>query len=95
MALHHGLLGMRRVALALWIAWAVIAWNVIVDQTIVLAGRDFVQAAIAANNGPFPDMDAWMRPAAVRGVWLATAASAAILLTYFFLVRLCASRPTR
>jgi hypothetical protein len=86
---------MRRAALALWIAWAVIAWNVILDQTIVLAGRDFVQAAIASNNGPFPEVDAWMRPAAVRGVWLASAASAAILLTYFLVVRLCASRRIR
>jgi len=85
----------RRVAFALWIAWAIVVWNVIFDQTIVLAGRDFVQTAIAANNGPFPNMDAWMRPAVVRGFWLANAGAAAILLTYLTVVTLCASRRTR
>jgi hypothetical protein len=85
----------RRVALALWMAWAVVAWNVIFDQTIVLAGRDFVQTAIAANNGPFPSMDAWMRPAVVRGFWLATTGAGAIVLTYFTVVTLCASHRTR
>jgi hypothetical protein len=37
-------------------------------------------------------MDDWMRPAAVRGVWLATGAAGAILLTG---VSLCALRRTR
>lgn len=85
----------RRVAFALWIAWAVVAWNVIFDQTIVLAGRDFVQTAIAANNGPFPNMDAWMRPAVVRGFWFATAGAGAILLTFLTVVTLCVSPRTR
>ena len=85
----------RRVAFALWIAWAVIVWNVIFDQTIVLAGRDFVQTAIAANNGPYPNMDAWMRTAVVRGFWLADAGAGAILLTYLMVVTLCVSPRTR
>ena len=86
---------MRRLALALWMAWAVVAWNVIFDQTILTAGRAYVQSAIAANNGPFLNMDAWMRPAAARGFWFADAGAGAIVLTYFTLVTLCASRPTR
>jgi len=86
---------MRRAARAIWIAWAVIVWNVIFDQTIVLAGRDFVQTAIAANTGPFLNMDAWMRPAVAHGFWFATAGAGAILLTYFAVVTLCASRRTR
>jgi hypothetical protein len=83
---------MARVALVLWIAWAVVVWNVIFDQTIVLAGRDYIQAALAAGVGPFANMDDWMRPAVTRGAWLATAAGGAILVTG---VSLCALRRTR
>jgi ABC-type dipeptide/oligopeptide/nickel transport system permease subunit len=81
-----------RLAVVLWIAWAVVVWNVVFDQVIVLAGRDYIQAALAAGVGPFANMDDWMRPAAVRGAWIATGASAAILLTG---VSLCALRRTR
>lgn len=83
---------MVRLALALWIAWAVVVWNVIFDQTIVLAGRDYIQAALTSGAGPFANMDDWMRPAAIRGAWLATAAAGAILVTG---VSLCALRRTR
>jgi ABC-type dipeptide/oligopeptide/nickel transport system permease subunit len=83
---------MARLALVLWIAWAVVVWNVIFDQTIVLAGRDYIQAALAAGVGPFANMDDWMRPAVTRGAWLATAVAAAILVTG---VSLCALRRTR
>jgi len=44
---------MTRLALALWMLWAVVVWNVIFDQVIVLAGRDYIQAALAAGAGPF------------------------------------------
>ena len=83
---------MARLALVLWIAWAVVVWNVIFDQTIVLAGRDYIQAALAAGVGPFANMDDWMRPAVARGAWLATAAAGVILVTG---VSLCALRRTR
>jgi ABC-type dipeptide/oligopeptide/nickel transport system permease subunit len=83
---------MARLALALWIAWAVIVWNVVFDQTIALAGREYIQAALAAGTGPFANMDDWMRPAATRGFWLANGAAGAILLSG---VSLCALRRTR
>ena len=83
---------MARLALVLWIAWAVVVWNVVFDQVIVLAGREYIQAALAASVGPFANMDDWMRPAAARGAWLATGAAGAILLTG---VSLCALRRTR
>jgi hypothetical protein len=83
---------MARLALALWIAWAVIVWNVVFDQVIVLAGREYIMAALAASAGPFANMDDWMRPAVTRGAWLASAAAGAILLTG---VSLCALRRTR
>jgi ABC-type dipeptide/oligopeptide/nickel transport system permease subunit len=83
---------MARLALALWIAWAVIVWNVVFDQVIVLAGREYIQAALAAGAGPFANMDDWLRPAVARGLWLASGAAGAILLTG---VSLCALRRTR
>jgi ABC-type dipeptide/oligopeptide/nickel transport system permease subunit len=83
---------MARLALALWIAWAVLVWNVVFDQVIVLAGREYIQAALAAGAGPFVNMDDWLRPAVARGLWLASGAAGAILLTGG---ALCALRRTR
>ena len=82
------------VAAALWIAWAVVVWNVVLDQVIVVAGRRYIVAAIASAGamGPFVSMDDWMRPAATRGLWLATAAAAAILTVGCAALRL-ATRP--
>ena len=81
-----------RLARALWIAWAVIVWNVVFDHEIVVAGRDYIAAARAAAGaaGPFANMDEWMRPAVTRGFWMATAAGAAVLLTGFAAVSLSA-----
>jgi ABC-type dipeptide/oligopeptide/nickel transport system permease subunit len=83
---------MARLALALWIAWAVLVWNVVFDQVIVLAGREYIQAALAAGAGPFANMDDWLRPAVAHGLWLASGAAGAILLTGG---ALCALRRTR
>ena len=72
-----------RLARALWIAWAVIVWNVVFDHAIVVAGRDYIAAArraAAAPAGPFVTMDDWMRPAVTRGFWIATAVGGAVLL---------------
>jgi hypothetical protein len=84
-----------KIAALLWLAWAVVVWNVVLDQTIVLAGRRYIVAAIAAaqGSGPYARIDDWMRPAATRGFWFATAAAAAIVLVgslslRFALVRL-------
>jgi len=79
-----------RIAAALWIAWAIVVWNVVLDQTIVLAGRRYIVAAVGAAQGPgsYARIDDWMRPAVARGVWLATAIAAAILFLGFIFLRL-------
>ena len=71
-----------RLARALWIAWAIVVWNVVFDHMIVVAGRDYIAAAgrAAAAGGAFANMDDWMGPAVTRGFWSATAAGGAILL---------------
>jgi hypothetical protein len=74
-----------RIARALWIAWAVIVWNVVFDRVIVVAGRSYIAAAIAAArsnpSAPPVNMDDWMRPAVTRGFWIATASAGALLVT--------------
>ena len=71
-----------RIAAALWIVLAVIVWNAVFDYQLVVAGRLYVHAAAAAARAgaPYARVDDWMRPAIVRGLWLASAAAGAILL---------------
>jgi len=72
-----------RIARALWIAWALVVWNVVFDHVIVVAGRSYIAAArrAAVTAGSFANMDDWMGPAVSRGFWIATAAAAFVLLT--------------
>jgi hypothetical protein len=81
-----------RLAAALWIAWAVIVWNVVFDHTIVVAGRAYVYAASVAaqRGGPYARMDDWMRPAVARGFWTASAAATAILVAGYLGIRAAA-----
>jgi hypothetical protein len=69
-----------RLARMLWLAWAVIVWNVVFDHVIVVAGRNYILAAslAVARSARFARMDEWMRPAVTRGFWIASAAAAAI-----------------
>jgi len=71
-----------RLALFLWIVWAVVTWNVVFDHAIVAAGRAYIHAAaVAARDGaPYARMDDWMRPAVARGLRAASASAGAILL---------------
>jgi len=85
-----------RIARALWIAWAIVVWNVVFDRVIVVAGRQFIVAAAgqaaASPAGPFANMDDWMRPAVTRGFWIATAASAGLLVIGLTAVKYAARR---
>ena len=80
-----------RIALALWIAWAVIVWNVVFDRVIVVAGRRYIAAA-AAPGAPRANMDDFMRPAVTRGLWIASAAGGAVFLTGLACVRVAVQR---
>ena len=82
-------MGSRRVAQALWVVWAIVVWNVVFDHVIVVAGREYLTAAIVAahGTGSYARMDDWMRPAVTRGLWIATASSALILLVGFAAIR--------
>jgi CTP:molybdopterin cytidylyltransferase MocA len=85
-----------RLARALWALWAIVVWNVVFDRVIVVAGRSYIVAAYraaAADPSARPlNMDDWMQPAVSRGLWLATAAAAAILVIGFASVSLATRR---
>ena len=86
-----------RLARVLWIAWAVIVWNVAFDRVIVVAGRDYVNAASLAAAGAdgqphFVKIDDWMRPAVTRGIWIASAAAGGLLVIGLATVRVASRR---
>ena len=85
---------LARVAVALWVLWAVVVWNVVFDHTIEVAGRAYLHAAALADHsgGPYARIDDWMRPAASRGLWTAGLAAAALLAVGLIGVRMSTSR---
>ena len=72
--------GRVRLAAAIWIVFAIVAWNVVFDRVIVVAGRAYVEAAgrTSRETGTYLLLDAWMRPAIARAFWSATVVGAAI-----------------
>ena len=86
-------------ARALWIALAVVVWNVVFDHVIVSAGRQYIVAAeravwVSETVPPrFENMDDFMRPAVSRALWTATASAAAILLFGLSTIHLAARTP--
>jgi hypothetical protein len=87
-----------RLARILWLTWALLTWNVVFDHVIVVAGRDYIVAAIAAAHSPavpprYANMDEWMRPAVTRGLWMASLSAGAILAAGFLLLGV-AARPS-
>jgi len=68
-----------RIAVAVWLALAVVVWHVVFDREVIAAGRQLVRAAAAADGGPYLRIDDWMRPAVARGLWRANVAAGAVL----------------
>ena len=85
---------LARVALALWVVWAVVVWNVVFDHTIELAGRAYLHAAALADQagGPYARIDDWMRPAVARGLWTASLTAGVLLIVGVVTVRRAAAR---
>jgi hypothetical protein len=84
----------RRLAIALWIALAIIVWNVVFDHVIVVAGREYLAAAVAAadRGGPYTRVQEWMRPAATHGFWIASAASMSVVVLGLGAIRFASRR---
>jgi ABC-type Fe3+ transport system permease subunit len=86
----------KRLAMALWIVWAIVVWNVVFDRVLVNAGRDYVRTAMAAATGPGPyaRIDDRMRPALTQALMAASAAAVVIVLVGLVAIRLAARRAT-
>jgi hypothetical protein len=84
-----------RAAGFLWIAFALVVWNVIFDRVIVLAGREYVYSAtLAAREGTYLLARDWMGRAVTRGVWTASAGAVAILVIGLTLIALARRQRT-
>ena len=72
---------MRKVAVALWLAAAVVVWNLVFDRVLIVAGREYVRTAADAahGSGPYARIDDYMRPAVPRALVLATSAAGVTL----------------
>jgi hypothetical protein len=77
----------------LWIAAAVVVWNLVFDRVIIVAGRSYVRAAerAAQAGGPYARIDDAMRPAVGRALALASAAAGVVLAAGWLIAR----RPPR
>jgi len=88
-----------RLARVLWIAWAVVVWNVVFDRVIVVAGRSYIVAATrhtaADPTAPPLNMDDWMVPAVNRALTVATAAAVVVLVTGLAAVAVASRRQLR
>jgi len=85
----------RRFAVWLWVLFAFVVWNVVFDRLIINATRDYVDAANAAakTSAPPQKIDAAMRPAKSRAMWLAKGSAGVILLVGVAVIS--AARPRR
>ena len=85
-----------RLAVTLWMVWALVVWNVVFDRVLVEAGREYVRSAMkaASGSGAYARVDDWMHPALTRGLVEASAAAGVIVLVGLVAVRLAARRPT-
>lgn len=63
-----------RLAAGLWLVLGVVLWNAVFDRVIVAAGREYLyrQAQAQRHEGPEVTIAEVMRPAALRGVIVAS-----------------------
>jgi hypothetical protein len=84
-----------RLAMGLWIAWAVVVWNVVFDHAIEIAGRAYLHtAAVAARAGaPYARIEDAMRPAGTAAFWTACGAAGVILAIGFAILGFAGRQP--
>lgn len=82
------------VAIALWLIFAFVVWNVVFDRIIVLAGRRYSHDAtvLYRSTGQYLLIDSVMRPAIVYGVKVASAVAGAIVVAALLLIRVATLR---
>jgi hypothetical protein len=85
------------IAVGLWLALAVVVWNLAFDREIVRAGREYVYyASLAARNGlQYELVGDWMAPAVGRALRVAGAAGGSVLLLGLVLIAVAVERDRR
>ena len=82
-----------RFVAAFWAIAVLVVWNAVFDRVIVLSGRQYIRAAVAADAaGASLTIDDWMQPAVVRAFWLATGVGVAVAILGVAAVRRSARR---
>ena len=81
-------------ALAVWTAFAGVVWNVVFDRVLVVAGRQYVAAAVVADgdSAPRPRLEDWMLSAQRRAFTAATKAAAGVFVSGFIPIGLLVRR---
>jgi hypothetical protein len=84
-----------RLAVILWLAFAVVVWNIVFDRMLVIEGREYVHAAATAvsTSEPYVLAGPWMRAANSRALVIATAAASVVLTIGFIGIAVAARRP--
>ena len=80
------------VAVALWLLFAAVVWNVIFDRLIVLAGRRYSHDAyvLYRSTGRYLLINDVMRPAIARAVRVASVAAGTIAVVAMIAIRFAA-----
>lgn len=70
-----------RLAAALWLALALVTWNVVFDRGVFLASAAFAQANVERwqHGDPVSTIDAAYRPQVGRAAWRASAWAGGVL----------------
>jgi hypothetical protein len=89
--------GSIRLAVALWLVFAFVVWNVIFDRMLVLAGRRYSYDAYVLFHatGRYLLINDVMRPAVTRAFSVASLTAAGIVIASMALIRFAASHGRR
>ena len=85
----------ERIAAAVWVVIAIVAWNGVYDILLTRGVKDYLlrNALHLAGRGPAVSMTERMDAAVAEAFWLATLAASILLLAGLWTVRLLARRP--
>ena len=85
----------ERLAAAVWVVIAIVAWNGVYDILMTRGIKDYLlrNALHLAGRGPAVAMTDRMDAAVAEAFWLATLAASVLLLAGLWTIRLLARRP--
>jgi hypothetical protein len=84
----------ERIAAAVWVVIAIVAWNGVYDILLTRGVKDYLlrNALHLAGRGPAVSMTERMDAAVAEAFWLATLAASILLLAGLWTIRLLARR---